>query len=373
MKFTKLFALICAAFAFVACENTEKVPETSGSLVLKVDSTAVSLGETVTFTIEQKAEDGAYYDVTSQCVIYDNDTNVIDGHTYTFEATGTYSFFATKGSENSNYVYITVLASMPEVPADPQPENFGFNHRILLIDHTGMNCPNCPYMTDNLLALAESPMHKHYNEITCHAGSYASGDPANSPAATALDQFNSGKFSGYPGLGINFYGGKIDNYASTSYFVTTATQILEPKIKEHADVGIALAAEGDPESVYCAVQIKSAASREYKAVAWLLENQIYCPNQAGATKDQHRIFNHALRNISGEYSRNNVAGESVGVIEEGQTFDCAFELPIVSTKWAVENMEVLVIVSARDEHNRWEVVNTALCPVGGKTEFEYAE
>jgi hypothetical protein len=57
MKITKFFALLCAAaVAFVGCskntEPTPEVPNTSGKLVLKADKTAVSLGETVTFTVE---------------------------------------------------------------------------------------------------------------------------------------------------------------------------------------------------------------------------------------------------------------------------------------------------------------------------------
>lgn len=374
MKITKFFALLCAAFAFAACEPADQpTPETSGNLVLKADKAAVQLGETVKFTVEQKAEDGTVYDVTSQSTIYDNDLAVVEGGTYTFNATGSFSFFATKGSENSNYVTITVMAEMPEVPADPQPENLAFNHRAVVIDHTGVNCGYCPGMTDKLLALAETEWHKHYNEVTCHAGGMAGGDPGNSAAANALNQAQGSYIGGYPNICINFHTATVGNYAQSTFLAYMA-QAFEAYIKKGgADAGISMAVAGDSSSVYCAAQVKAAVSKEYKVVAWLLENNIYSPSQAGATKDYHKIYNFALRNISGEYSRNNVAGESVGVIEAGQTIDCAFELPIVSTKWVVENTGVLVIVSAKDENNRWEVVNSAYCPVNEALEFEYVE
>ena len=68
------------------------------------------------------------------------------------------------------------------------------------------------------------------------------------------------------------------------------------------------------------------------------------------------------------------AGESIGVLEEGQTYDCAFTLPIVSSKWNWENMGVLVIVSAKDSNNRWDVVNSAYCSVEDKSKaYEYVE
>jgi hypothetical protein len=51
----------------------------------------------------------------------------------------------------------------------------------------------------------------------------------------------------------------------------------------------------------------------------------------------------------------------------------AFELPITGTEWNSENMGVLVIVSAKDENGRWEVANTAYCPVGETKVYEYVE
>ena len=167
---------------------------------------------------------------------------------------------------------------------------------------------------------------------------------------------------------INFYNTTAD------YGYNSIINALENVVREGgADVGISLAVAGDNTTIYCAAQVKAAQSKEYKVVAWLLESGIYSPNQSGATKDYHKIYNYALRNISGEYSRNNVAGESIGVLEAGQTHDCAFSLPIVSTKWNWENMGVLVIVSAKDANNRWEVVNSAYCPVQESKAYEYVE
>ena len=51
--------------------------------------------------------------------------------------------------------------------------------------------------------------------------------------------------------------------------------------------------------------------------------------------------------------------------------DLAFELPIISTKWNYENMEVLVVVSAKDANGRWEVANSRVCKLNESAEFEY--
>ena len=257
------------------------------------------------------------------------------------------------------------------VPADPDPSNLAFNHRVVLIDHCAVNDGYSPMMLDNLYALEQTDWYDHYNLVTCHAGSYASGDPANSAAANALNQMQSP--SGYPTINVNFYTATVGNY-STSYFVSQASNTLTECVKKDgADVGVAMAVGGYYDNIYCAAQVKANVAQEYKAVAWLLENNIYSPNQAGASKDYHRIYNYALRNISGEYSKNNVSGESIGVLAQGEIMNLAFELPITGTEWNSENMGVLVIVSAKDENGRWEVANTAYCPVGETKVYEYVE
>ncbi len=375
MKLTKFFAMLaCAAVAFVGCEETPEEPNpgnTSGDLTLTADKTAIELGGTVTFTVTQKDETtGQMVDVTRNVTLYDADLNKLS-NPFTPTTSGIINVTATLGKYTSNTVAITVMAQMPEVPADPQPENLAFNHRAVVIDHTGVNCGYCPGMTDKLLALANTEWHKHYNEVTCHAGGMATGDPGNSAAATALNQMQGP--NGYPNIKINFYTATVDNYGQSA-FLNYMAQAFESYIrKDGADVGIAMAVEGDATNIYCAAQVKAKQAKEYKVVAWLLESNIYSPNQEGATKDYHKLYNYALRNISGEYSRNNVAGESIGVLEEGQTHDCAFTLPIVSTKWNWENMGVLVIVSAKDANNRWEVVNSAYCPVKESKAYEYVE
>jgi hypothetical protein len=257
------------------------------------------------------------------------------------------------------------------VPADPDPSNLAFNHRVVLIDHCAVNDSYSPIMLDNLYALQQTDWYDHYNLVTCHAGGYASGDPANSVAANALNQMQCP--SGYPTINVNFYTATISNY-STSYFVNQASNTLTECVKEDgADVGVAMAVGGDYDNIYCAAQVKANVAQEYKAVAWLLESGIYSPNQAGASKDYHRIYNYAHRNISGEYSKNNVSGESIGVLAQGEIMNLAFELPIIGTEWNLENMGVLVIVSAKDENGRWEVANTAYCPVGETKAYEYVE
>ena len=368
MKLTKFFACAFAALAFAACTevdpsdtpNPEPDPTPTGDIKLAADKTAVEIGETVTFTVT----DAENQDVTSQALIYDEDFNEV-GSEVTFNESGSYSFFATVGSANSNYVSVVVMAEVPEVPEDPQPENFTFNHRAVVIDQTGVNCGYCPNATDQLKTLENTEWHKYYNEVTCHAGSYAGGDPGNSAAANALNQFQSSMISGYPCILVNFYG------KPNGYGYNDIIKVLQPYVqKDGVDVGISLAVTGDESCVYAAAQVKSGVAQEYKITAWLLESNIYSPNQAGATKDYHKIYNNALRNMSHEYSKTNVQGDSY-TFEANEVKDVAFELEMISNKWKLENMSVLVVVSAKDANGRWEVANSAVCKINEAKEFEY--
>lgn len=365
MKLTKFFAFAFAALAFVGCDEKtpdqkEPLPTPTGDIKLAADKTAVEIGETVTFTVT----DAENQDVTSQALIYDENFNEV-GSQVTFNESGSYSFFATVGSANSNYVSVVVMADVPEVPEDPQPENFTFNHRAVVIDQTGVNCGYCPNATDQLKTLENTEWHKYYNEVTCHAGSYAGGDPGNSAAANALNQFQSSMISGYPCILVNFYG------KPNGYGYNDIIKVLQPYVqKDGVDVGISLAVTGDESCVYAAAQVKSGVAQEYKITAWLLESNIYSPNQAGATKDYHKIYNNALRNMSHEYSKTNVQGDSY-TFEANEVKDLAFELEMISNKWKLENMSVLVIVSAKDANGRWEVANSAVCKINEAKEFEY--
>ena len=365
MKLTKFFAFAFAALAFVGCDEKtpdqkEPLPTPTGDIKLAADKTAVEIGETVTFTVT----DAENQDVTSQALIYDEDFNEV-GSEVTFNESGSYSFFATVGSANSNYVSVVVMADVPEVPEDPQPENFTFNHRAVVIDQTGVNCGYCPNATDQLKTLENTEWHKYYNEVTCHAGSYAGGDPGNSAAANALNQFQSSMISGYPCILVNFYG------KPNGYGYNDIIKVLQPYVqKDGVDVGISLAVTGDESCVYAAAQVKSGVAQEYKVTAWLLESNIYSPNQSGATKDYHKIYNNALRNMSHEYSKTNVQGDS-HTFEANEVKDLAFELEMISNKWKLENMSVLVIVSAKDANGRWEVANSAVCKINKAKEFEY--
>ena len=287
MKLTKFFALALAALAFVGCGNDEVDAPFSGTLFLTADKENAQVDEVITFSVTDQDGNG----VTSRATIYDQDMTPYKSGKFTATKTGRFEFFATLGTESSNYYTITILADLPVLPTDEQPANTKFNHRALVIDQTGVNCGYCPQATESLKELEEdAEWNNHYCEVTCHAGGYAGGDPANSEAANDLNKFQESLITGYPCILVNFYT-KPNSYAKSAVVAKLKDYIQ----KDGADVGISMAVTGDPEALYCAASVKAAVSAEYKVAAWLLESKISSPNQAGAFQPYHKIYNNALR------------------------------------------------------------------------------
>lgn len=374
MKKLFLMFAIVMGFAVAGCKN-EPVEKPNGggdiatpSAVLSVDRSTIHLGEMVTFSVTFEESD-----VTAQSVIYDSNDSALEGYTFTAEATGVYKFYAIydgKHKSETLSVYVKGEDSLT-FPEDHNPGNLAFHHRVVFIDHTGVNCGYCPLMIDNLIALDKTEWGDFYNEVTCHAGGMAVGDPANSESADIVNDFQSQYINGYPLLCINFHTACLENH-SQGTFITKIGDILQGCVKrEGANVGVAMSVDKGDNSILCSAQIKSAKYQEYRVNAWLLESNIYSPNQASAKKEEHYYYNHALRNTSEKLYSDDIAGLSIGHIEAGMTYDYDCEIAIEDASWVADNMEVLIVVSAKDNNGVWEVANTAHCPVGKSLPYRY--
>ena len=146
MKLTKFFALALAALAFVGCgEPTPDGPDVkpTGDAVLAANNNSVEVNTPIEFTVT--AADGT--DLTAEAVIYDKSHDyVVVENPFTPTMDGDYEFYAVVGSIITNTIKVSVVPTIPALPEDAQPANTSFNHRILLVDHTGNTCGYCPQM-----------------------------------------------------------------------------------------------------------------------------------------------------------------------------------------------------------------------------------
>ena len=253
--------------------------------------------------------------------------------------------------------------SVPELPADPQPENTAFRHRILLLQHTGTYCSNCPTLMTSLRKLSQLEDYADkYQHVAAHSYNQE-GDPAYSQAAANLSQAFCDGY--YPELTFNL----TRENTGTSLAVSTITNIIDGLHKETADVGIAAAAGISGNSLDVNVQIKAAKAGQYRIAVWVLEDEIR-GKQEGATDDWMNTHSNAVRAMAGNTLNMRIYGDKVGEIQEGQTAEKYFSVSL-DEAWKTENCKVLVLVNAAVADGRYDLANCMLCQIGDSVTYDY--
>lgn len=248
---------------------------------------------------------------------------------------------------------------IPALPADPQPDNTVFDHTIMLLQHTGNACPNCPRLMVSLKELAaDKDYADKYQHVASH--SYNTDDPAYSKAASQI----SGQSRAYPDLSFNIGGGSTGNDTS----LPTIKRYIDQLHKETADVGIAAAAKLSGNIVTVNVQIKVAVDNNYRVTAWLLEDGIEA-EQDGATADWMHTHENALRAFSGTSLNMGVYGERLGDLKAGEIAEKVLTIAL-EDGWKAENCKVLVIANSSVE-GRYDLANCIICPIGGTVNYDY--
>lgn len=253
--------------------------------------------------------------------------------------------------------------AIPELPADPEPGNTSFNHRILLLQHTGTYCSNCPNLMTALKELSQLDEYADkYQHVAAHSYNQE-GDPAYSQAAANLSQAFCDGY--YPELTFNL----TKENTGTSLALKTITDIIDNLHKDVADVGIAAAAGLSGNTVGVNVQIKAAKTGQYRIAAWVLEDGIR-GKQEGASEDWMNTHSNAVRVMAGNTLNMRIYGEKMGELQPGQTAEKSFSI-VLDEAWKSENCKVLVVVNVAGSDGRYDLANCMLCPIGGAVTYDY--
>ena len=369
MKIFKILASFAVAAGFLwACGNPveEVVPVIEGEISLTSDTDQLRSDgvDAVTFNVAVTDAQGVVHDVTEHAEIYLNyEKKPLSSNVFSAQKEGEYVFYAVYGLKVSEEVVITAINDVPQLPADPQEDNVSFRHRMLLVQHTGATCSNCPRMMESLRTLSQDESYNGlYHHVASHSYNGGEADAAYSEAARDLSMAYN--ISGlYPMLTFNL----------TSTSVGTDLQEIKTQIdalkKDKADVGIAAAASLSGDDVLVNVEIKAAKANTYRVAAWLLEDGIYSL-QSGMSESWHNTHDNALRYAAGKSSQLSFVGDRLGEVAAGEKTGKVFVLP-VEDEWVAENCEVLVLVTAADENGNYDVVNCALCQIGETVAYDY--
>lgn len=368
-RLTPLFALLSLIF-LVACgggseESVTPSNGSKGSLALVADKKLIrSNGEdAIQLTILYTNAVGATRELSEEEaeLFCEGKSEPLAENRFSTTTAGEYKLYAVYNEVVSNVVKVNAVDGIPEVPADSAPENLSFRHRIMLLQHTGTGCPNCPRMMNILKVLSED---EHYAPLYLHVGSHSfnDDDPAYTSAAVTLSR-TLNPLGYYPWLSFNL----TEEYAHESSVIESRIDELH---RESAEVGITAAASLVNGTIYVNAAVKSAVTRNYRIAIWILEDNI-SGKQDGATASWHSIHSNCLREMYGENKTSRIYGTSVGEVPTGQ--QSAEYIAAIKTqgKWNLENCKVMVIVSGLNESNTLDLLNCAICPIGGSIGYEY--
>ena len=326
----------------------------------------IKLGESISFTVTL-----ANNDVTASSTIYDYYTKTEVSNPYTPTEVAERVFFAKYNGTSSNVFTVTVVPSdTPTLPADSAPDNYDFNQRILLVSHTGAGCGYCPTTKQAFKDAEESVGYKDkFN--TVYSYSYDSGEACYSSAAKTLWNYyvnvcKTGDYlTGYPSFTTNF----CFNYTGK----TNITDRIDTFWDKNVSASVALATKRDGNKLVVNAAVKSKKDQNIKIALWLLEDDVYATQSNASASWMHTHHNVMRDGITG-LSSTDIAGVDFGYVNAYTTYERVMDFELfVGSSWNINNCKLIAIISAPSNKydGKYEVVNTAICEIGGSVGFDY--
>ncbi len=341
--------------------------EPSNKPVLSANNANVKFGESIKFTVVHLNKD-----VTASSTIYDYYTRTEVPNPYTPTEAKEYVFFAKYDGVNSNVYTVNVVPSdTPDLPVDTAPDSYDFNQRMLIVDHTGTGCPNCPAVKEVFKA-AEENANYNYKFTPVFSYSYSSGELCYSSAAKTLWNYykevckSGDQLTGFPSFTTNFcfnYTGKFN-----------LEQRIDDFWVENPTASIALSTKRDGNKLVVNAAVKSTKTQTIKLALWLLEDDIYSIQSGYNVPTWMHTHHNVMRDALTGVSSTDIAGIEFGYVEAYTTYErvMTFDL-FVGNSWNIENCKLIAIISApNSEYNgKFEVVNTAICEFNDSVGFDY--
>ena len=335
---------------------------------LVASSKTVRVGETLKFTVIYNAED-----VTAESSIRDYNTHKEVENPITYTEMGEYVYYAQYDGKRSRVLTINVVPkATPDFVADEQPDSFNFNYRMLIVNHTGVDCPNCPAMKSELKSMSENATYSNSMNII-YSHSYTTSDPCYAADDTTLKNYYKGvcaksymPFTGYPSATFNI---QHDFCAG----VTTVRQQADLLRKDVAEGAVSIASAIDGDNLIISAQLKTSVSQAYHIAVWMLEDDIYA-SQSGGYDSWMNTHHDVIRDCLTPISISDISGLEWGYAVANEISQRVFELPMKSNaSWKRENFKFIVILSApsKEHDGKYEVVNTTVCEIGKNKPFEY--
>ena len=371
-KFLFLLQIMLLGALAVGCEGTPdeggndggEILEGKISLLAQRDIVRANGTDAVEFSVLLVDKSGVVHDVTDESEIYLTTGNApLAEPKFATTQVGTYSFYALYGFEVSAEYEVRVVSNIAELPADPAASSTDFAQRMLLIQHTGTGCSQCPAMMSKLKELSED---SYYNSRYYHVASHSyntikEGDPAYSKSAANLSRDVLG-VTGWPDLTFNLT-------TRRAYELSDMKAIIDLIHDNVAAASVSAAVSVEEGVIYTNVGVKAGVTGNYSVAVWILEDGIYAA-QSNATMSWQNTHNNCLREMAGTNRMAQVYGNALGKIEAGKSVEMIYGVT-VAENWKVDNCKALVIVTTADNEGNYVLVNSTVCHIGSSVPYQY--
>lgn len=366
MKKFYLFALLSAVL-LIGCEpaqpetdpNEDQKPKVEGKITLSVDRDIIAADSTYAANLKVTVLDslGVEHDVTADVELYcDGVMEQLAIPEFKTDAEGEYSFYAVNGFDISNTVTVRAIKGVKQLPEDSDTSAAVFRHRMLLLQHTGTECPNCPRLMTELRYLSEDEKYNGlYQHVASH--SYNTSDPAYTSDAATLSKSFEVKY--YPWLTYNLTATAEMDYANIR-------SSIDELYHESAQAGVSASAALAGKYIGVNASLKAGKDGKYRLAAWLLEDNIRGA-QSGADATWQNVHENCLRLMFGSNKTECVYGKNLGEFKAGESKDFLMVFDL-EEQWKGQNCKVLLIAV---DAATYELITCAVCPVDGTVSYEY--
>lgn len=343
-------------------------------LVMTVDNTIIQVNKgRATFTIKYN---GKVVESNYKIRVNGTETTLpktdvtIDGKTYKqpyFESktTGTFSFSATYNITESTKEAITVQVNndaIPDRPADPNEASTSFKRRAMVMQFTGTECPNCPYMIEPLENMAADANYKDKFVWTAIHTWNPTTDPAapcNSADQTTLPHTYG--ISGYPTVLVDI-GTTIMAYNNPALNLSNLQKAVNNSVANAASAGIAAAMTLDENNrvVTARVSVKAKDAKVYRVGMWLIEDKINGGQSGSSTIKSHdNAVRYVARGTDGSADYIGYPLNDGNAMSPGQVCDYVFSINISNQSVKLANCQLVFFVTT-SVGNSYTVVNSAV-------------
>lgn len=373
----------CAGNPYPGGEEIDNPGDNPGTgqegLYLNVSATYIEVGETITLTV---TNDGT--DVTADAAIYERTNNYArlepdaDGrYTFSSDAVGRHEFFASYGNRNTDYITVSVVSSILEIPDDPNPDRYdGFTHRALAIQGTSLGCTYCPRVIAGIHDFVDSG---DADKVVFTAAHGVFADPFVSDYSTQI--LTALGVSSIPQLYFNMtseYNADANIPADVTRNITTLANQLTAQPASTA-IAAATSAIESRGTVQVTAHVKVADTGRYRIAVWLIENNLYATGQENYYGSQLQDYdfthhNYVVRWIS---NMNTVTGEALGGQEETQggttqVYSCEVSMDDFEYE-DLTNLRAVVMVNKSTGGARYLTDNVISCGMNEQVAFEYED